>query len=148
MGWPETLRADLEVGLQAEFKFSLFRDTVPFLKLLRKRGVRAFVVSNNDRSPQLAAKLHIAKHLGGFLTPAMQESLRPKPDLSMFEALRAQLPDLDPAKTLLIGDDPWADAPFAAACGIRCLLVDRARRYRGLTLPGHVMFVDSLATLR
>jgi hypothetical protein len=28
-----------------------------------------------------------------------------------------------------------------------CLLVDRARRYRTLTLPGRVTFVDSLAAL-
>jgi FMN phosphatase YigB (HAD superfamily) len=148
MGWPQELRADLAVGMEAEFAFSLFDDTVAFLRRLRKRGAKVFVVSNNNRSPQLAKKLGIAKHFAGFLTPAMQESLLPKPDRSMFDALRTRLPDLDPARTILIGDDPWADAPFAAASGLRCLLVDRARRYRALTLPDHVTFVDSLAALR
>jgi FMN phosphatase YigB (HAD superfamily) len=147
MDWPQELWADLAVGMRAEFAFSLFDDTLPFLQHLRVRGVRAFVVSNNDRSPQLAAELGIADHLAGFITPTMQESLRPKPDPSMFDAIRAQLPDLDPANTVLIGDDPWSDAAFAAACGLPCLLVDRARRYRKLTLPGRITFVDSLAAL-
>ncbi|MBX6751682.1 MAG: HAD family hydrolase [Micromonosporaceae bacterium] len=147
MDWPEELWADLAVGMQGKFSFALFEDTLPFLQHLRKQGVRAFVVSNNDRSPELAAQLGIDEYLSGFITPAMQESLRPKPHPSMFDAVRAQLPDLDPATTVLIGDDPWSDGAFAAACGLPCLLVDRGRRFRTLTLPGRVTFVDSLAAL-
>jgi FMN phosphatase YigB (HAD superfamily) len=147
MDWPQDLWADLEVGMRFEFTFSLFDDTLPFLQQLRERGVRAFVVSNNDRSPALAAELGIAEHVAGFITPSMQESLRPKPHPSMFDALRERLPDLDPATTVLIGDDPWSDAAFADACDLPCLLVDRARRYRGLTLAGRITFVDSLAAV-
>jgi len=147
MDWPQELWADLAVGMQGEFAFALFDDTLPFLRRLQERGVPAFVVSNNDRCPALAAELGIAEHLAGFVTPTMQESLRPKPHPSMFDVVRAQLPDLDPSTTVLIGDDPWSDAAFAAACGLPCLLVDRARRYRELTLPGRVTFVDSLAAL-
>jgi FMN phosphatase YigB (HAD superfamily) len=147
MDWPQEMWADLAAGMRPGFAFSLFDDTLPFLRQLRAWGVRAFVVSNNDRSPQLAAELGIAEHLAGFVTPTMHESLRPKPDPSMFDAVRAWLPDVDPATTVLIGDDPWSDGPFAAACGLPFLLLDRARRYRGLTLPGRVTFVDSLAAL-
>jgi FMN phosphatase YigB (HAD superfamily) len=147
MDWPQELMADLAVGMRFEFAFSLFADTLPFLQRLRKRGVPAFVVSNNDRCPQLAVDLGIAGHLAGFVTPTMQGSTRPKPDPSMFDVVRARLPDLDPATTVLIGDDPWSDAAFAAACDLRCLLVDRTRRYRQLTVPGRVTFVDSLAAV-
>jgi len=147
MDWPAELSADLEVGFRFEFAFTLFDDTLPFLRHLRDRGVRAFVVSNNDRSPELAAQLGIAEYVAGFVTPSMQEALRPKPDPSMFDAVRTHLPDVSPANTVLIGDDPWSDAAFAAACGLPCLLVDRARRYRTLTLAGHVTFVDSLAAV-
>jgi FMN phosphatase YigB (HAD superfamily) len=144
MDWPEELYADLAVGFGFEFAFSLFDETLPFLRWLRERGVRAFVVSNNNRSPRLAEELGIADHLAGFITPSMDESLRPKPDPSMFNAVLAQLPDLDPETTVMIGDDPWSDAGFAAACGLPCLLVDRTRRYRGLTPLGRVRFLDSL----
>lgn len=147
MDWPQELWADLAAGMRAEFAFSLFDDTLPFLQRLRERGIRAFVVSNNDRSPQLAADLGIAEHLAGFVTPAMQEGLRPKPHPSMFEAVLARLPDLDPATTVLVGDDPWSDAAFAAACDLPCLLLDRNRRYRELTLAGRVTLIDSLTAL-
>jgi FMN phosphatase YigB (HAD superfamily) len=147
MDWPQELFEDLAVGFSFEFTFSLFDETLPFLQWLRERGVRAFVVSNNNRSPSLAKDLGIAEHLDGFITPSMQESLRPKPDPSMFGAVVTQLPDLDPATTVMIGDDPWSDAGFAAACGLPCLLVDRTRRYRALTPPGRVTFLDSLAAL-
>jgi FMN phosphatase YigB (HAD superfamily) len=147
MDWPQEMWADLEVGFQFEFAFSLFDDTLPFLQHLRERGVRAFVVSNNNRSPELAAQLGIADHVAGFITPSMRESLRPKPHPSMFDAVRALLPGLDPASTVLIGDDPWSDAAFAAACGLPCLLVDRHKRYRRLSLPGQVTFADSLKAL-
>jgi FMN phosphatase YigB (HAD superfamily) len=147
MDWPKELWADLEVGFRFEFAFSLFEDTLPFLRHLRGRGVRTVVVSNNNRSPQLAAELGIAEHLAGFVTPSMHESLRPKPHPSMFGAVRAMWPDLDLTTTVLIGDDPWSDAAFAAACRLPCLLIDRGRRYRALTLPGRATFVDSLSAL-
>lgn len=144
MDWPAQMRADLATGFRFNYTCTTFDDTLPFLQSLRERGIRAFVVSNNNRSPGLAAQLGITEHVAGILTPAMRETLRPKPDPSMFDAVRESLPDLDPATTVMIGDDPWSDAAFAAACGLRCLLVDRARRYRQLSLPGQVTVVDSL----
>jgi FMN phosphatase YigB (HAD superfamily) len=147
MDWPKQMWDDLAAGMRAEFAFTLFDDTLPFLRHLRERGVRTLVVSNNNRSPQLAAQLGIAEYLGGFITPAGQESLRPKPDPSMFQAVLARLPDLDRSTTVLIGDDPWSDAAFASACGLRCLLVDRGRRYGTLALPDEVRLIESLTAL-
>lgn len=147
MNWPKELSTDLAVGFDFEFTFSLFDETLPFLRWLRDRDVRAFVVSNNNRSPRLTRDLDIHHYLTGIVTPNMQDSLRPKPDPSMFDAVLSQLPDLDIATTVMIGDDPWSDAGFAAACGLPCLLVDRGHRYRDLTPPGRVTFVDSLAVL-
>jgi FMN phosphatase YigB (HAD superfamily) len=145
LGWPEPLRAELAAAARADFAFTLFPDTVPFLTSLRDRGIRIFVVSNNNRCPRIAGELGIADYIEAFFTPRMDPAYRPKPDRSLFDAVRAAVTDLGPENTVMVGDDPWSDGAFAAAVGLPCWIVDRRDRYGSLALAPHIVRVASLA---
>jgi FMN phosphatase YigB (HAD superfamily) len=144
LGWPEPLRVELAAAARAEFAFTLFSDTVPFLQNLNDRGIRIFVVSNNNRSPRIAAELGIADYIAAFFTPRMDPTYRPKPDRSLFDAVRAAVAEIGPENTVMVGDDPWSDGAFAAAVGLPCWLVDRRDRFASLALAPHIVRVTSL----
>lgn len=145
LGWPDQVRAELAAAARADFTFRLYPDTVPFLTDLRNRGIRIFVVSNNNRSPRIAAELGIAQHIEAFFTPRMDPTWRPKPDRSLFDAVRAQVAEIGPDNAVMVGDDPWSDGAFAAAVGLPCWIVDRRDRYGSLDLAPHIVRVPSLA---
>lgn len=144
LGWPDVLRAELAAAARAEFAFALFPDTVPFLRGLRERDIRIFVVSNNNRCPRIAAELGIGEYIEGFFTPRMDPAYRPKPHRSMFDAVRAVVAEIGPKTAAMVGDDPWSDGAFAGQVGLRCWIVDRPRRYDSLVLPAHVVRVPGL----
>ncbi len=144
LSWPEPLRAELAAAARAEFAFTLFPDTVPFLGGLLERQISIIVISNNNRCPRIAAELGIADYIDAFFTPRMDPAYRPKPDRSLFDAARVAVADLGPDTAVMVGDDPWSDGAFAAAVGLPCWIVDRRRRYDTLALPSHVVRVPSL----
>jgi FMN phosphatase YigB (HAD superfamily) len=145
LGWPEPLRVELAEAARAEFEFTLFSDTVPFLRGLQDRGIKTFIVSNNNRCPRIAAELGIADYIEAFFTPRMDPAYRPKPDRSLFDAARIAVAEIGPETAVMVGDDPWSDGAFAAAVGLPCWIVDRRRRFDTLALPFHVVRVPSLA---
>lgn len=145
LGWPDALQAELAAAARADFAFTLYPDTVSFLTGLRDRGIRIFVVSNNNRSPRIATELGIADYIEAFFTPRMDPTWRPKPDRSLYDAVRARVPEIGPENTVMVGDDPWSDGAFAAAADLSCWIVDRRGRYGSLALAPHIVRVPSLA---
>lgn len=145
LGWPDALRAELAAAANTEFAFTLFPDTLPFLRRLRDRGTRIFVISNNNRCPRIAADLGIADYVEAFFTPRMDPKYRPKPDRSLFDAARVAVAEMGPDTAVMVGDDPWSDGAFATVVGLPCWIVDRRRRFDRLALPFPVVRVPSLA---
>jgi FMN phosphatase YigB (HAD superfamily) len=147
LAWPAAVRAELAAAARAEFAFTLFPDTLRFLRRLRYRGIRVFIISNNNRCARIAGELGIARYIEAYFTPRMAPGYRPKPDRSLFDAARRAVAQIGPGTAVMVGDDPWSDAAFAEMVGLRCWIVDRRRRYGSLALPSHVTRVSSLANV-
>src|SRR5690606_25123212 len=101
--------------------------------------------SNNNRCPRIATELGIADYIEGFFTPRMDPAYRPKPDRSLFDAVRDAVAGIGPDNAVMVGDDPWSDGAFAAAVGLPCWLVDRRGQFGSLALAPHIVRVPSLA---
>ena len=80
-----------------------------------------------------AARLGVTGLVSRFVTPSLGFARKPARDML------TALGPLDPATTMMVGDDPFSDAPFAAACGLPCSIVDRFGRYGSLTLDARVV---------
>jgi len=112
-----------------------FEDTVPTLRTLRERGVRIGIVSDTgfDLRPAMD-RLGITPYLDTVVM-SYQHGMC-KPALPVFLAASEQL-DVDPARTLFVGDNPLTDSG-AIAAGMHVFLLPRPAPTgpRGL---GHVL---------
>jgi putative hydrolase of the HAD superfamily len=133
----------LAPGLSAELygltvsadSWEAFPDTVPTLRALRERGLRVGVVSDTGFDLRPAMEL-----LG--LTPYLDTVVMSyqygvcKPAASVFRTACDRL-DVDPARTLMVGDNPLTDSGGVAAGMYVLLLPPPAKEGpRGL---GHVL---------
>ncbi len=144
MAWSSALQEELGRVAASGFRATLFDDTIPFLKMLRDNRKRVLVISNNVNCPLTAIELGINNYIDGFFTPRSWEGWEPKPDPSMFDAARGVVTDLRTDNTVVVGDDPWSDAAFAANCGLPCRIVDRHHRYGAVTMPDRVERIHTL----
>ncbi len=126
MGWDHRLIEPLAREVFEHYTPSLFDDTLPFLE--RVGGV--YVLSNNKHAPEIAADLGITPYVTEFFTPKLLGIERGKPHRELWDAVLKRVSVDNP---LLVGDNPWLDEAFAAACGIECCLVDRLDRFAALT---------------
>lgn len=109
-------------------QYSLFPDVVPALSLLRDRGWRHVILSNNYPDLEaVVAGIGIGEYFDGIYTSALIGYEKPRPEI--YEFLRSAL---GPHKQLwMIGDNERADALGAEAVGIRAILV----RHRSSNFP-------------
>lgn len=145
--WPAALQAVLLEDIQASYTPELFDDTLAFLQALQEARQPAWVISNNPRAPRVVQALGIDRYITQTLTPHICPDTSPKPHRSLWDYLVAQYPQIDQTNALMVGDDPWSDGLFAEECGMRCVLVDRYRRFSTIDVPGECQIVAALAEL-
>ncbi|MBA3868867.1 MAG: HAD family hydrolase [Anaerolineae bacterium] len=129
MAWPQDLQNQFLTDLRSSYHPTLFEDTIPFLEQLRNHNRRVYIVSNNKRTPDHVNLLGINEYINGVFTPHACPDTQPKPHSSLWEFIKKQQKEIDPQKTAIIGDDPWADGAFADVCGLPCWIVDRQQRF-------------------
>lgn len=127
--WPDKLKSELIHRVYNGYQPHLFKDTIPFLDYICKRGDKVYLVTNNNHAPQIAENLGLADYFVGMITPKQSEG-RAKPHRDMWDALQAKYA-LE-GDIIMVGDDPWADGTFAQRAGIQCWVIDRLSRYSSL----------------
>lgn len=133
MGWPEALGEPFLHTLITNYQPQVFDDAWTFLDRLDAAGHRAYIVSNNPRSPALAHKLGLAERVVQVLTQSICPGSLPKPDRSLWDHVQTLLDGSVPeGGVAIVGDDPWSDGVFAENCGLPCYIVDRGQRFRAL----------------
>ncbi len=128
MGWRSDLKQQVLREVFDRYAPALFEDTLPFLQ--RAGGVS--VISNNNHAPEIAAAVGIAPYIIEYFTPKRRGVEHGKPERDLWDAVCASGSGVSEG-AVLIGDNPWSDGAFAAACGIDCRIVDRLDRFAGLT---------------
>ena len=118
----------------------LFPDTLPTLEALRRRRLRAGVVSNfGTYLAHFLRKLGIAHHFDVVLISAAEGCEKPQPEIFERAAIRA---GADPARIMFVGDHPVEDYEASERHGFFPVLIDRhdkhadklhVRRVRALT---------------
>lgn len=144
MEWPAELAQPLLQDLFENYQPALFDDALPFLQRLREKQQRIFVLSNNPRTPRHIRLIEIDQLVERVLTPDTCPDTFPKPHRSLWDFIVANEVDIDPANTVVVGDDPWSDGSFAEACGLDCWLVDRLSRFSALYSARPYQWVRSL----
>jgi len=129
MGWPMDLRHQFLRDIQTNSHPILFEDTVPFLEKLRANKQNIYIVSNNKYTPAHVRSLDLEKYISGVFTPYICPDTQPKPHSSLWEYILTRESDIDPLKSIVIGDDPWSDGAFAERCGLQCWIIDRMNRF-------------------
>ncbi|MBI5666387.1 MAG: HAD family hydrolase [Chloroflexi bacterium] len=132
MGWPRDLLAELIQDVQTGYRPELFPDALPFLQQLQRRQQPVYVISNNPTAPQIAQRLGLSPYIRQVYTPQGCPGTQPKPDRSLWDFVLAANPEVKPLRAVIVGDDPWSDGAFAAACGLACWIVDREERFAGV----------------
>jgi FMN phosphatase YigB (HAD superfamily) len=144
MEWPHRLQSQLIDDLWSNYQPALYDDTLVFLDRLRERNHRVLVVSNSPRTPDQIRFLGLETYVHQVFTPHICANTQPKPHLSLWNYICAQEADIDPATTVVVGDDPWSDGAFAEACGLNCWIVDRMNRFTVLQSQKNYRWVGSL----
>ena len=148
MDWPVELMQPLLDDLFQNYQPAPFADTLPFLEHLHAKNERIFIVSNNPRTPKHVNLLKLESLVERVITPKTDPELQPKPHRSMWDYIIANEADIDPQNTIVVGDDPWSDGPFAEACGLDCWLIDRMNRFSELYSQKPYFWVRSLAEVQ
>lgn len=131
MGWPAALCEQFLHDLITNYQPQVCEDAWVFLDRLSAAGQRAYIVSNNPRSPALAQKLGLADRVVQVLTPSICPGSLAKPDRSLWDYLQTLIGSPAPGNGVaIVGDDPWSDGVFAENCGLLCYIVDRSQRFR------------------
>lgn len=132
MQWPLERKDQLLDDLQHNYQPQLFDDTLAFLKRLQAAKKKAYVVSNNPRSPEYVTLLRLNDYIEGVFTPQSCPGSQPKPHRSLWDCIAMKHADVRPDNVVVVGDDPWSEAAFAEQLGLPCWIVDRDRRYERL----------------
>ncbi len=126
MGWPSHLQKKLLTDVFDNYVPVMFDDTLPFLKQVGS----IYVLSNNSRSPEIAAQLGMTPYISRFFTPKLCNVKRGKPERDLWDFVCATH---DVSDVVLVGDDPWSDGAFTDTCGIDFIMLDRLDRFPHLT---------------
>lgn len=133
LNWPEHLQPEFLRDVQTGYQPEVFPDALPFLQRAQTRGDAVYIISNNPTAPDIAARLGLAPYIRQIYTPRLQPGLLPKPHPGLWDYICAANTEFDPQQAVIVGDDPWSDGAFAAACGLPCWIVDRDERFSGLS---------------
>jgi putative hydrolase of the HAD superfamily len=119
-----------------------YPDVFPALQALAGRGVELGVITNFDSRvlPLLAAR-GLARRFGSITLSSRVGAV--KPDPAIFAAALAAHRAV-PAEAVHVGDSPGEDAAGARAAGLAALLIDRAGRHAGASLPHGIHRIASL----
>jgi FMN phosphatase YigB (HAD superfamily) len=147
LGWPRALEAALWDDLMLHMQPSLYDDALQFLHRLREKEHRAFIVSNNALSPQLVSSMGLQDYVSAVFTPKSCPGTSPKPDVSLWTHIRSAAPEVNAHNTVVVGDDPWSDGAFAAACSLPCWIVDRHDRFASIGAANAYGRVRSLSDI-
>ena len=132
LGWPPELQKELLTRMYQEYIPMLYSDTMPFLESLKATNDIVFIVSNNNRAPQLAETLGISRWVKDILTPERCDNAKAKPHSDMWDFMVSSGLISADIPVTIVGDDPWSEGGFADAAGQPCYIVDRLNRYHSL----------------
>jgi HAD superfamily hydrolase (TIGR01549 family) len=129
----QTAQAIIVAWSRAE-NFGLYDDVLPCLEVLKAAGIRMALLSNAIGHGVEEIVAHFA--LDDYMAAAVssRETGAIKPARRMFWAL-FELLDVAPADAVMVGDSVEDDVKGAVACGCPAILLDRAGRSQGLTIP-------------
>lgn len=145
MGWPAALGEQFLHNLITDYQPQVYEDARVFLERLNTAGHRAYIVSNNPRSPALAQELGLADQVVQVLTQSNCPGSLPKPNRSLWDHLQTLIESPVPENSVaIVGDDPWSDGVFAENCGLPCYMVDRGQRFRAMYGVKAYRWVSSL----
>lgn len=103
-------------------RFRLYPGTLKTLKALRQRGDQVFLLSNAQAvftRPELEMTGLLPVFNGTYIS---SEKGMKKPQPEFMQALLDEY-HLDPAETMMVGNDTWSDVAVALPCGVTgCLL--------------------------
>ena len=109
-----------------EHSFDLFEDTLPALQSLRARGFRLGVISNfSTILEDVFIHRGIRDYFDPFIVSAAENCM--KPDVAIYE-LALRRAGADPARAVMVGDNPMDDVHGAQAAGVTPILIDRFDR--------------------
>jgi putative hydrolase of the HAD superfamily len=135
----DAIADDTYAGFLACYRASwrAHRDAGPALHRARERGLTVGILTNGEQ--------HVQEHkvrrtgLADHGVPVLASSILPaaKPDPRAFHAACRHL-GVAPTETIMVGDSLRHDVRGAIGAGLQAVLLDRAGRYGGKTLPGTV----------
>lgn len=133
---------DCYIAKLSTFAF-LFDDSEEALENLSKQH-RIYFITNGTASVQRGrfARTSVMRYIDNFFISS--EIGYEKPDRRYFQAVIEQIPDFDPAQTLVVGDSPTSDLAGAIGMGFDCCYVNR----RGKALPDGMRVTFEVPDLR
>lgn len=103
----------------------LYPDTISTLSMLQQRGYRLFLLSNNfPELEEITDELKLKSYFEGFIISGLLGYEKPRPEIF---AHARQLAG-DPAKAVMIGDNPKDDIEGAKAAGFATVQIGRPPR--------------------
>lgn len=128
-------------------RLRLFPGVIPMLESLRRRGKNVYLLSNAQAlftRPELTL-LGLDTRLDGILLSS--EAGRKKPDPAFFQMILTQY-DLDPAATVMVGNDDLCDCHGAANAGLDSYYVFTPQSpIRTTPLPGNCTELNKITDL-
>jgi putative hydrolase of the HAD superfamily len=110
-------------AMLAALRFRAFVDALPFLAVLKGRGVRIVAASNWDASlPEALERTGLAPYIDAAVSSAVVGAA--KPDPAVFRAA-LDCAGCEAHEAFHVGDSPNGDVEGARAAGIRVALLDR-----------------------
>jgi putative hydrolase of the HAD superfamily len=111
-----------------------FEDSLPFLRMLRARGLRTILVSNTawGSPPHLWREELVRHEIAPYLdkTVFCRDAGWRKPHPRIFEVALAQA-EAAPSECFFVGDDPVWDVEAPAGLGMTTVLLDRRMEWVG-----------------
>jgi putative hydrolase of the HAD superfamily len=125
--------------------YALYEDVAGCLRLLRARGLRVGLITNNEGVHQRAKLAIVGLDRLVDTIVISQEIGVAKPDARIFRHA-CELLGVLPEEALHVGDNPYADAEGAHGAGLRAVWLDRRAEHDGAPRPFAVIRgLDELA---
>lgn len=107
--------------------YALFEDVVPVLQRLRTAGLRLGVVSNFEEwLERLLEQLGVREYFDVRVISGVEGLEKPDPAIFQLAMSRA---DVEPDRSVYVGDNPEFDVEPALGVGMFPVLIDRRERY-------------------
>ncbi len=105
--------------------FELYDDVVPVLAELKGQGLKVGLVSNTSRDLDAFVR-HFGIEVDAWISSGSHGKVKPSP---LIFAAALELLEVEAADAVMVGDSLEDDVEGARACGMRAILIDRARRF-------------------